>query len=361
MRGVLAAELGGDTAAAEAAPLGSFLFKRPRGGAKMAASRDKRVEAEREVAALSEWRHRHIVRFFGAFRDAEHNVAVLVLENAEGVGDGPLQHTLSQADREQSSAGDCWRYVATRPQLPVWHVKFLAWQALTAVRYLHAEGVVHRDLKTENLLVFRPAAATRRGDVPVLKICDFGSARLVPISAQLGVPDEAGAGGAPRSMTVMSVVKANVHGGRMEKYQGTKQFVAPEIWRAIQAQSGEISRAEVDDVFFGAYGLAADIYSLGVTFYFMALRNYPYPLNVTQRAYENLAIRGSIQWEVVAALVDSGVGEGGEELANFLQRMMHPDPAQRATAAELLASSFFDDVREEATRLFGTEEEPSIK
>jgi serine/threonine protein kinase len=244
----MALEFGGDEAAAAKEPLGTFLFKRPKGGARMAASRDKRVEAEREVKALSEWRHRHIVRFYGAFRDSAHGVAVLVLEAAEGARDahgnpdGPLVSSLSDADRMGSSAGDFWRYIATRHQLPVWHVKMLTFQVLSAVAYLHRKGVVHRDLKTENLLVLGPVAATKRGPVPTVKVCDFGSARLMPIAQQLGVPLNV----AYSPMTVFQVVPG-ASGQRVEKYQGTLQFVAPEIWRAIHAQAGEISHAKVDE------------------------------------------------------------------------------------------------------------------
>jgi hypothetical protein len=154
-------------------------------------------------------------------------------------------------------------------------------------------------------------AATKRGPVPTVKVCDFGSARLMPIAQQLGVPLNV----AYSPMTVFQVVPG-ASGQRVEKYQGTLQFVAPEIWRAIQAQAGEISHAKVDEcvlrcgracarappapsprppmlptpsdvyprrphlplrsIFFGNYGPAADIYSLGITVWFMATRAYPF-------------------------------------------------------------------------------------
>jgi serine/threonine protein kinase len=118
----------------------------------------------------------------------------------------------------------------------------LTFQVLSAVAYLHRKGVVHRDLKTENLLVLGPVAATKRGPVPTVKVCDFGSARLMPIAQQLGVPLNV----AYSAMTVFQVVPG-AGGQRVEKYQGTLQFVAPEIWRAIHAQAGEISHAKVDE------------------------------------------------------------------------------------------------------------------
>lgn len=269
---------------------------------------------------------------------------MLVLEAAEGVGDGELIHQLSPIDQATSSPGDFWRYLASRPMLPIWHVKMMAWQILTAVTYLHSKGVIHRDLKTENILVLGPPAQTRRGPVPVVKICDFGSARLLPIAQQFGVPSE------PRSMTVMRVA-ANDDGSKQRKYQGTLQFVAPEIWRAIHAVQGEINHGKVDDIFFGNYDAKADLYSLGVTIWFMATRGYPFRLDLLQSQFENLVVENKIDFEALKATV--GRGEDADALAGFLKLMLAGQPSARPTAAELLVHPFFDDVREECKSFFG--------
>ena len=56
------------------------------------------------------------------------------------------------------------------------HVRFLLFQVLAGVEFLHSRGVIHRDLKPSNLLV------NANCDV---KICDFGLARIfsVPVRA----------------------------------------------------------------------------------------------------------------------------------------------------------------------------------
>ena len=78
---------------------------------------------------------------------------------------------------------------------------------------------------------------------------------------------------------------------------------------------------------------------------------FPQPTNIAQRAFEDLAIRGSINFDALAAQV----GEGGSELAAFLRLMLAPDAAKRATADALLAHKFFDDVRAECREHFGSE------
>ena len=49
-------------------------------------------------------------------------------------------------------------------------VKFYASQVVSAVGYLHSKGIIHRDLKIENILI---------DQFGYIKIIDFGIAKLV--------------------------------------------------------------------------------------------------------------------------------------------------------------------------------------
>jgi mitogen-activated protein kinase 1/3 len=62
---------------------------------------------------------------------------------------------------------------ATVSQQPEWgstHIKYLLFQLLSGVNYLHSASIIHRDLKPSNLLA---------NEACELKICDFGLARVV--------------------------------------------------------------------------------------------------------------------------------------------------------------------------------------
>jgi serine/threonine-protein kinase len=103
-------------------------------------------------------------------------------------------------------------------------------QACEALEAAHHAGVVHRDLKPDNLFVVR-----REGQLPSLKVLDFGVAKARgPI---LSNPALTAAG------TVL----------------GTPAYMSPEQWTG-QPVDGR-----------------ADIYALGVTAYLMATGRLPYP------------------------------------------------------------------------------------
>jgi len=50
------------------------------------------------------------------------------------------------------------------------HHRFIFWQLLCALKYIHSSGIIHRDLKPSNLLINSDAT---------IKLCDFGLARAV--------------------------------------------------------------------------------------------------------------------------------------------------------------------------------------
>jgi hypothetical protein len=153
------------------------------------------AQVEAEVAILRHVQHRNIVQYYCCMRQSE-DLVLLFMEFVAGGSVGAMIRGMQ--DRLSETVAK--NYVS---------------QILTALARLHERGVVHRDLKCDNLLL------TLGGTV---KLADFGTARNVGL-------------GTMANKAAQSLV-------------GTPYFIAPEIIMADELQG---------------YGPKADIWSLGIT------------------------------------------------------------------------------------------------
>ncbi|MCY1073781.1 serine/threonine-protein kinase [Archangium lansingense] len=149
--------------------------------------------------------HPNIVRIFD-INESEDGLHYFVMEYLDGT-------PLSRLPRP------------TEPGLVAW----LLAQACDALEAVHRSGVVHRDLKPDNLLMVQ-----RPGERPTLKVLDFGVAKALH---DTGNQEQTMAG----------------------QVFGTPAYMAPEQW-AGQPVDGR-----------------ADVYSLGVTGYLLVTGQLPYP------------------------------------------------------------------------------------
>ncbi|KAK3333663.1 kinase-like domain-containing protein [Cercophora scortea] len=143
---------------------------------------------------------------------------------------------------------------------------------ILGIEYLHSQGVVHRDIKPDNLLLTSD---------DVLKIVDFGVSEMFEKAANM----------------------------RTAKSAGSPAFLPPEL---CVAKHGDVS------------GKAADIWSMGVSLYCLRYGRIPFEKQGVLEIYEAIRTE-SPQFPP---------GEN-EQFVDLMHRLMEKDPEKRITMAEL--------------------------
>jgi p21-activated kinase 1 len=173
--------------------------------------------------------------------------------------------------------------IATYCECQESHIAFFAREVLKALEYMHARRKIHRDIKTDNVLL------KSNGQV---KLGDFG------YTAQLSADQDCR----------KSVV-------------GTPYWMAPELIKGK------------------AYSFAVDIWSLGIMCRELAEGEPPYVDVPPMRALYMIVSQG------VPPI--SAPETRSPEFLDFLDVCLKKDPAQRATATQLLAHPFLATATEE--------------
>lgn len=157
---------------------------------------------------------------------------------------------------------------------------------LQGVKHLHSMGILHRDLKLENIMM------SDKSDKAIPKIVDFGLSKLI----------------APNQKAT-------------ESY-GTVGYVAPEVMCKTP------------------YAHSCDIWSLGCIFYALMCGSLPYnpskEFETSIRTIREHTIFGERQWLRVS-----------NECKELIGRMLYKDPCSRINVDQALKHRFFDSVRNE--------------
>lgn len=119
--------------------------------------------------------------------------------------------------------GDLLNFVRKRTKLNEPTAKYLFKQLLEGLKYIHSQGIIHRDVKLDNILLDANS---------IIKLCDFGVSKLIK------------------------------QGDTMTEQCGTPAYIAPEII------SGE-----------GYTGFSADLWSSGVVLYSLLSGSLPFKAN----------------------------------------------------------------------------------
>ncbi|KAI9016720.1 kinase-like domain-containing protein [Hyaloraphidium curvatum] len=226
--------------------------------------REHRVKTEIDVLRKISLGHPNVIQLYDCFTD--HKNLFLVTDLCTG---GDLwERVRSMGPYTEDQARDILRVVAQ------------------AVKYLHEAGVVHRDIKAENIL-FRGSDTTDPGNVV---IADFGLSRLF----------SDGTGEGMRTMC------------------GTPGWMAPEVVTG----SGE-------------YGKEVDLWGVGVLAYFLLSAHMPFESDNHLTETMNVAL-GRYD------LPDGLFGHVSDLAKDFIRRLLVVAPALRMTADGALAHPFLN-------------------
>ncbi|ORX36463.1 kinase-like domain-containing protein [Kockovaella imperatae] len=165
----------------------------------------------REIAIMKKLDHPHLVSLFEAISVPNADALFLVLEYMPG---GVLMEVKIGPQVKD-----------TEPPFPVEQTREYFRQLVLGLEYLHANEVIHRDVKPDNILL--------SADREVVKLCDFG----------------------------VSEMFVNQGDDRVKKEGGSPAFLSPE---SFTSQIHEV------------HGKAVDIWALGVTLYCMLTGGLPF-------------------------------------------------------------------------------------
>src|SRR5436190_18452423 len=220
-------------------------------------------------------RHANDDQFVERFRREAQNAAALAHPNIVSIYDrGEAEGTYYIA-MEYLEGGSLKELILSRGPAPVWVAVDYARQILSALRFAHRHGLVHRDIKPHNVLV------DAEGHV---KVTDFGIARA----------------GASQMTEEGSII-------------GTAQYLSPEQARGTQVDQ------------------SSDLYSLGIVLYEMLTGSVPFtgdtPVEIAMKHLSAVPQRPSAMRPEIP-----------HDLDMVVLRALAKDPADRYQSAEEMDS-----------------------
>jgi hypothetical protein len=215
-----------------------------------------------EIALMKRLHHTNIVQYFGCLEDKAKKTINIFMELVSG--------------------GTLNTFVKKFKTIPIPTIRNWTHQMVLGVKYLHDCGIVHRDIKGDNVLVSMDG---------VLKLADFGCSKSI---------DD---------------VCSKTHG--CQTMVGTPYWMAPEV---IKCDAG-------------GYGMKSDIWSIGCTVVEMVTGKPPWPeCNSMWAAVYKIANSTGLPTEIPKDL--------DPQLMSFLEVCFERDPSRRPSAAELLQHPF---------------------
>lgn len=206
-----------------------------------------------EIAVMKKLNHPNLVALIEVLDDPDEDSLYMVLELCKK---GVVMHVGldERADPYEDEQCRCWFR-----------------DMILGIEYLHAQGIIHRDIKPDNCLIT---------DDDVLKIVDFGVSEMFEKDSEM----------------------------KTKKSAGSPAFMPPEL---CVPKHGDVS------------GKAADIWSMGVTLYCLRFGKIPFEKTGMIELYDAIRNDG-IELE-----------DCDEDFADLMHRILEKDPDKRITMDEL--------------------------
>ncbi|KAH7256856.1 hypothetical protein BKA59DRAFT_468666 [Fusarium tricinctum] len=236
---------------------------------------DQKVENEMKIMKRVE--HRHIVRYMEHF-EWDDRLLIIIMEFVPG--------------------GDLGKLISDQKALREDVVRTMSGQLLSALGYLHANNITHRDVKPDNILI--------NSLNPIdLKLTDFGLSKMVDSEQTF-----------------------------LRTFCGTLLYCAPEVYTEYSEydDDGVRSRGKKMRRPPGQrYSHAVDIWSLGGVLFYALTASPPYPVK-SGISYSELLHKIMTTRLNISPLQRNDVSE---QAIDFLCRMLQRRPENRATVTEL--------------------------
>jgi glycogen synthase kinase 3 beta len=248
----------------------------------------------RELDILKLLNHKNCITLKGSFKAAGKKPGEVYLNLVMDFSPSTLHQYASEFRR-------------SRQYPPIFYVKLYSFQMFAGLSYLHNLGVTHRDLKPENILI--------NGQTGELKICDFGSAKMLRPSEE------------------------------------SVAYIASRYYRAPELLLGATRYTSAIDI-WAAGCVIAEVMSAGCPLFdgrttadqwpaVVKTLGAPAPSDLTAYPKNAIARAVGVQTRTLdAALPD----HTPKDLRELLAAILVYDPAKRPTAAQLMQHRCFDDL-----------------